>query len=110
MGRRGYPKDHPYYTPNAYQLPIKHHYRDSGCVALGHAIAKARVAADMKQGELADKLGVARSRVAQWEGAKRPVPWKFMEPLTDLFETHDTWDVEPYSIEKKIPLFARMVR
>ena len=109
MHRRGHPSDHAYYTQNAHREPRHKHWRDSGCPALAHAIATARVADDMKQRELADKLGVARSRIAQWEGAKRPVPWKFMEPLTDLFETHDTWHVEPYSIAKRIPLFARMI-
>lgn len=108
MSRRGYPSEHPYWTSNAVREPMKNHWRDSGCPVLGHAIAKARLAADLKQGQVAVRLGVARSRIAQWEGAKRPVPWSVIGDLTNLLGTGGEWNLEPYCIYKKRGRFARM--
>ncbi len=111
MPQQGHPKDHPYYTANSYRLPERIHHRDSGCPLLGHAIAKARIAADLKQSQLADLIGVARSRIAQWEGAKRPVPWSKVKPLTDALKMHGAWStIEPYHIHMKAGQFARMCR
>ena len=108
MPHRGFPKEHAYYSANAYRQPTKTHHRDSGCPALGHAIAKARCAADLKQSQLAEKLGVARSRIAQWEGAKRPVPWEVMGDLVKHLDAAGEWNVEPYGIYRKPGRFARM--
>ncbi len=109
MPSKGYPHAHPYWSANAHTEPKRHHHRDSGCPRLGHAIAKARISADLKQADLAERLGVARSRVAQWEGAKRPVPWRILELLADVLETPDPWSTAtPYYIYMRTGHFARL--
>ena len=101
---------HPFYSANAYAGPERTHYRDSGCTRLGQAIAKARLKADLKQAQLAAKIGVARSRIAQWEGAKRPVPWPIAQVLAVELDCADAWDLERFSIYRKPGSFARLVR
>lgn len=105
-----HPHHHPYYSANAHREPTLKHWRDSGCPALGHAIAKARIDADMKQDQVAAKLGVSRSRIAQWESAKRPVPWEYIEALKGLFGTQRAWHVQPYATSGHAGMFARMAR
>ena len=83
MPRPGYQHRHPYYTAAAIQAAPQNNPRDSGCPKLGHVIAKARMSADLKQATLAKKIGVSRSRIAQWERGKRPVPRKMIAPLQD---------------------------
>jgi DNA-binding XRE family transcriptional regulator len=42
---------------------------------------------DMKQGELAEKLGIAHTRVSEMENGKRPISVKMAKQLAKIFDT-----------------------
>ena len=50
---------------------------------LAKAVGEARRLANLTQQELADKIGVGRSRLAQWETGKRNIPWSDWTGLRD---------------------------
>ncbi len=94
-----HPHAHAYFTETAFKAAPQKHIRDSGCPNLGHVIAKARYRADLKQATLAEKIGVSRARLAQWERGKRPVPEAMIAPLRDaLAPDLDDLEIKVYDI------------
>ena len=65
----------PYYPYYPYDPCRRDKAENEAYGTLAQTLREARRNANLTQQELADKIGVGRSRLAQWETAKRNIPW-----------------------------------
>ena len=58
--------------------------------AMAHNLPILRVATNMTQAELAEKVGVSRQTIVALETKKRPIPWSLYLAFVCVFDQYDS--------------------